>query len=189
MLIHKREGSQGFTIVELLIVVVIIAILAAITLVTYNGIQQRANNAAIIDAASKSLRMIQAYIAANDKYPATQSLCITTTTGCMTDAVRNASTTFETNMATIGSLPRTTPVFGANRYGITYDWNTTYTMNGTIQPARIVYWLDGTSQQCGLPVAGSWTSPMVSSTTGYSIANDSSTGKTLCVVSLSGPTS
>jgi prepilin-type N-terminal cleavage/methylation domain-containing protein len=33
---------QGFTVVEILIVIVVIAILAAITVVAYNGIQQRA---------------------------------------------------------------------------------------------------------------------------------------------------
>jgi prepilin-type N-terminal cleavage/methylation domain-containing protein len=39
----KRRGREiGFTIVELLIVIVIIGILAAITIVTYNGIQERA---------------------------------------------------------------------------------------------------------------------------------------------------
>lgn len=36
------EVHQGFTIVELLIVIVVIAILAAITIVSYNGITQRA---------------------------------------------------------------------------------------------------------------------------------------------------
>lgn len=40
---HKRNTvSQGFTIVELLIVVVVIAILAAISVVAFTGIQDRA---------------------------------------------------------------------------------------------------------------------------------------------------
>jgi prepilin-type N-terminal cleavage/methylation domain-containing protein len=39
--------QKGFTIVELLIVVVVIAILAAITIVSYNGIQARAQQAKI----------------------------------------------------------------------------------------------------------------------------------------------
>lgn len=38
------KNKQGFTIVELLIVIVVIAILAAITVVAFNGIQQRAKN-------------------------------------------------------------------------------------------------------------------------------------------------
>ena len=42
----KQTKSSGFTIVELLIVIVVIAILAAITIVAYNGIQDRANTTA-----------------------------------------------------------------------------------------------------------------------------------------------
>lgn len=37
-----RKTTSGFTIVELLIVIVVIAILAAISIVAYNGIQERA---------------------------------------------------------------------------------------------------------------------------------------------------
>lgn len=37
-----RSSTRGFTIVELLIVIVVIAILAAITIVAYSGIQSRA---------------------------------------------------------------------------------------------------------------------------------------------------
>ena len=44
--VGKRQ-TKGFTIVELLIVVVVIAILAAITIVSYNGIQARANDSAV----------------------------------------------------------------------------------------------------------------------------------------------
>ena len=44
----KRAQKQtGFTIVELLIVVVVIAILAAITIVAYNGIQNRAYDSSV----------------------------------------------------------------------------------------------------------------------------------------------
>ncbi|MFZ1242596.1 MAG: prepilin-type N-terminal cleavage/methylation domain-containing protein [Candidatus Saccharimonas sp.] len=39
-----HTNKRGFTIVELLIVIVVIAILAAISIVNYNGIQQRVKN-------------------------------------------------------------------------------------------------------------------------------------------------
>ncbi|MBM3210039.1 type II secretion system protein [Candidatus Saccharibacteria bacterium] len=43
----SMNRSRGFTIVELLIVIVVIAILAAITIVAYNGIQGRAQQSKI----------------------------------------------------------------------------------------------------------------------------------------------
>src|SRR5689334_19213610 len=44
---HGESKNNGFTIVELLIVIVIIAILAAITVAAYSGIQNRAYDAAV----------------------------------------------------------------------------------------------------------------------------------------------
>lgn len=54
------NNRQGFTIVKLLIVVVVIAILAAITIVAYNGIQNRSKASVIIsdvNAIEKALRL------------------------------------------------------------------------------------------------------------------------------------
>lgn len=42
---QKNRASAAFTIVELLIVIVVIGILAAISIVAYNGIQSRARDA------------------------------------------------------------------------------------------------------------------------------------------------
>ena len=50
--------QKGFTIVELLIVIVVIAILAAITIVSYNGIQNRARTASITSALSQAVKKI-----------------------------------------------------------------------------------------------------------------------------------
>jgi general secretion pathway protein G len=45
--VGQRQSLKGFTIVELLIVIVVIAILAAITVVAYTGISNRAYEASV----------------------------------------------------------------------------------------------------------------------------------------------
>lgn len=60
------KTSYGFTIVELLIVIVVIGILAAITIVAFNGVQQRSRDAAVKAAASQAARKIEAYKVLNN---------------------------------------------------------------------------------------------------------------------------
>lgn len=56
-----QTKQRGFTIVELLIVVVIIAILAAITIVAYNGIQNRAKTSSAAASAASLQKKVEAY--------------------------------------------------------------------------------------------------------------------------------
>ncbi len=60
---------SGFTIVELLIVIVVIAILAAISVVAYNGMQQRARNNQTIQAAASWLKAMKLYEADRGEAP------------------------------------------------------------------------------------------------------------------------
>ena len=69
----KRDSERGFTIVELLIVIVVIAILAAITIVSYNGITSRANASSAASNVETVLKIAEAYNSDGSKYPATKA--------------------------------------------------------------------------------------------------------------------
>lgn len=58
-LANRTIRPQGFTIVELLIAIVVIAVLAAITVVAFNGIQDRAKASAASQALSNAVKKIK----------------------------------------------------------------------------------------------------------------------------------
>ena len=60
----------GFTLVELLIVIVVISILTAITVVSFTGIQQRAANTARTSDMMQVNKLLTLYKATFDIYPA-----------------------------------------------------------------------------------------------------------------------
>ena len=83
---RHSQKQTGFTIVELLIVIVVIGILAAITIVAYNGIQNRANDSRRISDLSQISKALEVYYVDNSKYPdvtsgagATIKACISAT--------------------------------------------------------------------------------------------------------------
>ena len=73
MNLKLKSLHKGFTIVELLIVIVVIAVLAAITVVAYDGIQARARDSRIRSDLANVRRLVEAYYAENGSYPVTSS--------------------------------------------------------------------------------------------------------------------
>lgn len=81
-----KKPQAGFTIVELLIVIVVIAILAAISIVAYTGIQTRANNNSTMSGVAQYAKLFQMYATDNGEYPDTDGVwpCLdeTSSSGC-----------------------------------------------------------------------------------------------------------
>jgi len=71
---HVGKKQIGFTIVELLIVIVVIGILAGITVVSYVGIQNQAHDSAIQSDLKQFATRMQMLKADNGTYPALYSL-------------------------------------------------------------------------------------------------------------------
>lgn len=66
--------GQGFTIVELLVVIVVIGVLAAIAIVAYNGVQVRAIDAQKATILTTVQKSIENYYTVNGRYPASDEM-------------------------------------------------------------------------------------------------------------------
>lgn len=66
---NTRNNRKGFTLVELLIVIVVISILAAISVVVFNGMQDRARNAQIASTVNIYKKAFELYYTAHGQYP------------------------------------------------------------------------------------------------------------------------
>ncbi len=165
MAITQTNKTVGFTIVELLIVVVVIAILAAVTIVSYNGIQQKARITSIVTESGNWKESFQLYYTSKGSYPAFSTtddvICLTesfppddrfsSNTQCTSGTALPSSqdAAFKSSLAQLAKVnpsANTAPVF-YSRYGRV----TTY-VRGIIYDKylnAIVYALPGENNSCG----------------------------------------
>lgn len=68
-LVQTAQTKNGFTIVELLIVIVVIGILAVIATVSYNGIQERAMHSSRVSAVKQTISLLEMYKVDHGTYP------------------------------------------------------------------------------------------------------------------------
>lgn len=163
-MLHQRLRERaGFTIVELLIVIVVIAVLASITVTAFNGIQQRARNTQRAAAADAYVKMVRLYITQNGAYPFSANSCLGDTNpdtnsdgvgDCGTNGDTTQSNTLVTELKKVASSlpPVDFPAIqdGANKItGIRYNWSNSRTVDGKTRPLMILYYLEGNAQDCG----------------------------------------
>lgn len=142
-----KSRQLGFTIVELLIVIVVIAILAAITLVAYNGIRQRAALSALQSSLSQRGKEFSLYQIQNGElYPYVGI-----------NGAKNLGLFADSPVATYTNLwvsPDQKNYCATASSGDGQTWSISSTSNGPIQGECVTNLLTNPSFETG---TGSWT--------------------------------
>ena len=150
------KSIGGFTIVELVVVVSVIAILAVITTASYGGIQQRARNTQVITGVAAYQRALVHYSGVHSAYPTNNNSCLGANYPSNQCWVGPAGTygvnsTFDNLMQPY--LGETKPIVSTNliRVSSNNDQRGGALYRYVSQTdVRIIYYLNGRDQDCGL---------------------------------------
>jgi len=131
---HDKSHS-GFTIVELLVVIVVIGILAAITIVSYTGISQKAITASIQSDLDNAAKQLKLYYTLYESYPSALngSYCPTAPTVDNTYCLKFSTGNTITYSSVASSTFRLSATNGSVSYAITSSGTPTIatTANGS----------------------------------------------------------
>jgi prepilin-type N-terminal cleavage/methylation domain-containing protein len=158
----SKQPEKGFTIVELLIVVVVIAILAAVTIVGYSGISEKARMSALASNINQYMKVLEMYHAEHGTFPVANWVCLGqdasvypatngyTAGACVkgthsggfvypgfSNSVRDALGAYASSLPS-PLYPDAPNEFGNTMRGLLYDQNSAH-----VQTATITYYLKG----------------------------------------------
>lgn len=139
-------SGLGFTIVELLVVIVVIGILAAVTIVSYMGVTQKATKVTLESDLSNATKQIELFKAENSSYP-TANNCTNTqpTEICIRPSGDNNYSYSSDNSASVKTF-RLTAINPAYNYNYSVNQNgLKCPVNFIIVPGNSTY---GTSDFC-----------------------------------------
>lgn len=132
----KDSRVRGFTIVELLIVIVVIGILAAIVIVAYQGVQQRAKASQYQTDTATIVKKAEAYNSLSNGYPLTAAGADAATVVAQTATAATLTTT--QNSINDTKLPSTLAYFAVLPWGTIPTY--TQTLAGINASATVDYY-------------------------------------------------
>lgn len=100
---HKKTSKKGFTLVEIMIVVVIIGLLAAMAIPAFQKVRQDSRKSAVANDARQLASAAQQYMLENNKTQAAVTIADDgAVTGDIADYVKRVATGYTTTTLTLG---------------------------------------------------------------------------------------
>ncbi len=107
----KKSSQKGFTIVELLIVIVVIGILAALVLNTFSGVQKRARDTQRQTDVNAIATQLEVYYNDNGTYPLATGITVPNFKGIDAGALQPPQST-QTGLKAVSAAPTASGDFG-----------------------------------------------------------------------------
>lgn len=137
-MVSLKQRQSGFTIVELLIVIVIIGILATLVIVTFSGVQQRARDAERKTDINAIAGQLEAVYAKNGAYPTLTDLKTASWRSANEFRIDNKAfadpkSTDQTDQAIVGTSTSTAYGYAVAPAGCDSTTCTSYTLTATLE--------------------------------------------------------